>query len=54
MDHMDLISRNFYGGSINLADPIILADETSHKDNLRLGEATKAGDCEYFMKAMGK
>ena len=50
MDHMDLISRNFDDGSVNLVDPIILAAETSQKVNLHLGEAIKADDCEYFMK----
>ena len=51
---MDLISRNSDDGSINLAEPRILAAETSHKDNIHLGEVMKADDCEDFMKAMGK
>ena len=51
---MDLLSRNFDDGSINLADPIIISAETSHKDNLHLGKAIKSDYCEDFMKAMGK
>ena len=54
MDHMDLISRNYDDGSINLADPIILSSETSQKDNTHLGKAMKADDSEDFMKAMEK
>ena len=54
MDHMDLISLNCYDGSINLADPIIIAAETSHKDNLHLVKAMIADDCEDFMKAIEK
>ena len=54
MDHMDLISRNSDDGSINLAYPIILAAETSQKDNLHLGKSMKADDPEDFMKLMGK
>ena len=53
-DHMDLISSNYDDGSINLAEKIILAAETSHKDNLHLGKAMKAGNREDFMKAMEK
>ena len=51
---MYLISRNSDDGSINLVDPIIIASETSQKDNLHLCEAIKADDREDFMKAMGK
>ena len=51
---MDMIIPKYDNGSINLADPIIIASETSHKDNLHLGEVMKADDCEDFMKAMGK
>ena len=51
---MDLISRNSDDGSINLADPRIIAAETSQKDNLHLGKAMKADDREDFMKAMEK
>ena len=54
MDHMDMISCNSDDGYINLADPIILEAETSQKDNLHLGEAMKADDCEYFMTVMEK
>ena len=54
LDHMDLISRNFDDGSVNLADTRTLATESYHKDNLHLGKAMKADDCEDFMKAMGK
>ena len=54
MDHMDLIICNSDEGSINLVDPRILAAETSQKDNLHLGEAIKADDCEDFMKEMEK
>ena len=54
MDHMDLISHNSDYGSINLSDPKILAAETSWKNNLRLGEAMKADDCEDFMTVMEK
>ena len=51
---MDLISRNSFGGSINLADPRLIAAEISQKDILHLVEAMKADDCEDFMKSMGK
>ena len=34
MDHMYLKSHNFDDGSIELADPRIIAAETSQKDNL--------------------
>ena len=54
MDHMDLISRNSDEGYINLEDPIILAAETSQKDNLHLVKAIKADDREDFMTVMGK
>ena len=54
MDNMDLISRNSDEGSMNLADPRIIASETSQKDNPHLGEAMKADDCEDFMKSMEK
>ena len=54
MDHMDLISRNSDDVSTNLVDPIIIAAETSLKDNLHLGEAMKADDRENFMKEMEK
>ena len=53
MDHIDLISHNYDDGSINLANPEILAAETSQKDNLHLGEAMKSDDPEDFMKEMG-
>ena len=49
MDHMDLISCNSDGRYIDLTDPRILAAETSQKDNLYLGKAIKADDCEDFM-----
>ena len=52
MDHIDFISRNSVRGSINLADPIILAATTYHKYNLHLGKAMKSGNCEDLMKAM--
>ena len=42
MDHMDLTSRNFDDISINLANPRIIAAETSQKENIHLGEAMKA------------
>ena len=51
---MDLISRNSDDGYINLADPRIIAVENSQKDNLNLGDAMKADDRDYFMKATGK
>ena len=54
MDHMDMIIFNFDGGSMNLGDPIIIAAETSHKDNLHLGKAIKADNCEDLMKATEK
>ena len=54
MYHMNLISHNFDDGSINIADPRIIAVETSQKDNLHLDEATKADYCEDFIKATGK
>ena len=54
MDNLDLISRNYDDVSINLADPIILAAETSQKNNLHLGEAMKADDREYFTTVVGK
>ena len=54
MDHMDLVNINSDDRSINLADPRIIAAETFQKDNLHLGEAMKADDCEDFMKAMEK
>ena len=54
IDHMDLISRNYDDGSIKLADPIFSAAETSQKDNLHLGKATKYDNREDFMKAMEK
>ena len=37
MDHMDMIICNYDDRYINLADPRIIASETSHKDNLHLG-----------------
>ena len=54
MDHIYLISRNSDDESINLAEPMILAAETSQKDNLHLGESMKADYCEDFLKAMEK
>ena len=54
MYHKDMISHNSDDGSINLAHSIILAAETSQKDNLHLGEEMKADDCEYFMTVMDK
>ena len=54
MDHMDLTSRNFDDISINLADPRIIAAETSQKENLHLGEAMKAYYRQDLMKAMEK
>ena len=54
MDHMDLISRNSNDESINLAEPIIIAAETSRIDNIYLGESIKADDCEDFMKLIQK
>ena len=54
MDHMDLISRNCDDKSIILSYPIIIAAETSQKDNIYFFKATKADDCEDFMKAMEK
>ena len=54
MDHMDLISPNSDEVSIHLSNPIILAAETSQKDNLHLGETMKADNCEDFMKAKEK
>ena len=54
MDHMYLIGHNFDDGSINLADPTVLAAETSQKNNLNFGRAMKAVDCEDFMKAIRK
>ena len=54
MGQMDLISRNSDDGSIDLADPIILASETSQKDNLQLGKTMKADDREDFMTVMEK
>ena len=52
MDHMDMISCKSDNGYINLADPIILAEETSQKNNLYLGEAMKVDDFEDLMRAM--
>ena len=52
MDHMDLISRNYDDGSINLADPRILEAKNSQKDNPHFGKAMKADDREDFMKAI--
>ena len=54
MDHMDMTSRKYDDGFINLADPIIPAEETSQKDHLHLGEAMKSDDREDFMKTMVK
>ena len=54
MDHIDLISHNVDDGYINLADPRILAVETSQKDNLHFGAAMKYGYREDYMKAMEK
>ena len=54
MDHMDLISRKFDNGSINLEYPRIVAAETSQKNNLHLGESMKSDDREDFIKAMEK
>ena len=54
MDYIDMISHNSDDRSINLADPVILAAETSQKDNLHLGEATKVNNCEDLMKSMEK
>ena len=54
MYHMDLISHNFDEIPIKLADPIILAAETSQKDNVNFGKAVKYDDREDFMKAMEK
>ena len=54
MDPMDLISCNYYDVSISLADPIILAAETSQKYNLHLSEAMKDDNREDFIKAMEK
>ena len=54
MDHMYMISRNSDDGPINLVDPIILAAETSYKDNFHLGKAMKSDDREDFMKATEK
>ena len=54
MDHMDLISHNYYDGSINLVYPRIIAAETYQKNHLHLGEGIKADNCEDFMKAMEK
>ena len=51
---MDLISRNFDDGPINLVDSRVLSDETYQKDNLHLGKSIKSDDREYFMKSMGK
>ena len=49
-----MISHNSDDESINLADPIIIAAETSQKDNLNLGKSMKADYREDFMKSMGK
>ena len=38
IDHMYITSRNFYDGSINIAQPTIIAAENSQKDNLHLGK----------------
>ena len=54
MDHMDLISRNYDDGSINLVDPRIIATETSQKYNIHLGKSMKADDGEDFMTSMEK
>ena len=54
MDQMDLISRNFDDRSINFLGPIILAAETSHKDNIHLVAAMKVDDGEDLMKSMKK
>ena len=54
MDHMDLISRNSGDRYINHSDPIILAAETSQKNNLHLGEAIKSDDRKDFIKAVEK
>ena len=52
MDHMDMTSRKYDDGFINLADPIIPAEETSQKDHLHLGEAMKSDNREDSMKVM--
>ena len=52
MYHIDRISRNFDEGCINLACPIILAEENAQKDNLHLGKSMKADDLEDFSKSM--
>ena len=49
-----MISRNSDNGSINLADPIFLAEETSQKDNPHSGEAVKSDHHEDLIKAMEK
>ena len=51
---MYMTSHNFDDWSINLEDPIIIAAETSQKDNIHFGEAIKSDDSEYFMKTMRK
>ena len=49
-----MISHNSGEGSINLSYPRIIAEETSQKSNLHLGEAMKSDDREDYMKAMEK
>ena len=49
---MDLISCNSDDGSINIEDPRIISAKTSEKDNLHLGKAMKADDCDDIMKSM--
>ena len=54
MDHIDLISYNSDYGSINLAQPRIISEESSQKDSLHFGESIKTDDSEDFMTVMEK
>ena len=52
--NLDQISHKFYDGPNNLADPSIIAAETSQKDNPHLGKAIKSDNREDFMKVLVK
>ena len=48
--HTDLKSRNYDDIYINFLDPIIIAAETSQRDNLHLGKAMTVDYLDYLMK----
>ena len=49
-----MISHNYDDGSINLANPIIPAENVSQKGNHHSGKAMRADDYEDIMKTVGK